>query len=171
MAASLLAACIMDIQSSMVYDYVWWLGGAAGGLLMGGMILAWRRNGVQGYEGINAVGERLGMSSAQLELLGSVIIFILVQELLFSKFYGRADCHAFSVCALAEGAVGMGMKEYLVHMLLAFGVLAVVQLLRGNVGRDGNLKNPVPFLPYITITFWINHVIFLLICVEIKICV
>ena len=67
--------------------------------------------------------------------------------------YGRADCYAFCVCAMAETACGMGFAEYLFHMLIAFGILAMVQFARRNIDTKGNLKHPVPFIPYIAAAF------------------
>ena len=84
-----------------------------------------------------------------------LFLFILLQEVGFAKLYGRADCHAFVACAMLERALGMGMKEYLTHMLLAYIFLAIVQGAKRNIGRDGNLKKPIPFLPYITVSFWV----------------
>lgn len=127
LAACMLAACVMDLESCMVYNYVWWTGGIAAGILMG--------SGVK-------------------EIPWELILFILLQELFFCRMYGRADCHAFSVCAMVEAAWGMNMQVYLIHMLLAFVLLAVVQGIGRNIGRNGNLKQPVAFLPYITLSFW-----------------
>lgn len=134
-AACLLGACVMDVETRVVYNYVWWISGTAGAVAM---LLSGNNQWVP------------------------VLLFILLQELFFAKMYGRADCHGFAVCALAEGAFGMGLKEYLLHMLLAFFLLGVVQFLKHNVGKNGNLKNPVPFLPYITSAFWINLTVYFL---------
>lgn len=81
-------------------------------------------------------------------------IFVLLQLKFFSRMYGRADCYAFCVCAAAEAAAGLGMAGFLGHMLGAFCLLAVVQGARRNIDAGGNLKRPVPFLPYITLAFW-----------------
>ena len=146
-AGGLLAACIMDMRYCYVYNYVWWAGGAAG---IGILVLSlWERLQHWATESVKSIS-----SNDAVEVLGSLVIFVLLQELFFCRFYGRADCHAFVVCALAEGALGIPMKGYLIHMLLAFGILAIVQLIHGNVGADGNLKSPVPFLPYIAVSFW-----------------
>lgn len=80
--------------------------------------------------------------------------FIILQLSLFPKMYGRADCYAFSVCAVAEAAAGLSLAGYFLHMLLSFIFLAFVQALRHNIGKGGNLRRPVPFLPYITLAFW-----------------
>ena len=128
LAGCLTAACIMDVESCMIYDYVWWLGMIAGVLLL-----------------------CIGKCDRIMELL----LFILLQELFFCRFYGRADCHAFAVCAITETAMGIGMKGYLIHMLVAFSMLALIQGMCHTINNKGNLKQPIPFLPYITGSFWI----------------
>lgn len=129
-AVCLLFACITDCRSREVYNVTWWAAGAAAAalLLRGG-----RPDGVLFLE------------------LG---VFILLQLKLFPKLYGRADCYAFSVCAVAETAAGLSMTGYFLHMLLSFLFLAFVQALRHNIGSGGRLRHPVPFLPYITLAFW-----------------
>ncbi len=75
-----------------------------------------------------------------------------VQLLVFRKLYGRGDGYAFLVCALfEEGLRGSfdGLTFSLVHMGTALLFLAVVQVRRGNLDGRGNLRVPVPFLPYI----------------------
>ena len=124
----LLAAWVMDVETHLIYDFVWWISGSAALLLL------------------------LFSGNTQL-IRWDISIFIVLQHLVFGRLYGRADCHAFSVCALAEGAFGMTMQDYLVHMMIALCILAVVQLVEGNVTGEGRLKEPVPFLPYITVSF------------------
>lgn len=130
-AACLLSACITDLRTCQVYNITWWISGAAATALL--------------------FGERGVLEPRSLLELG---IFILLQLTLFPKMYGRADCYAFSVCAVAEAAAGMSLTGYLFHMLLSFLLLAFVQAFRHNIGRGGNLRHPVPFLPYITLAFW-----------------
>lgn len=133
----LIFACITDCKACQVYQFIWWVAGIAAGCLVCGRI------------GEMHCGESM-------QLLIGLLIYGGLQELFFCRFYGRADCHAFIVCALMLGGMRIEKIGWLVHMLLAFGILAFVQLLCGNINRKGNLKNPVPFLPYITIAFWIN---------------
>ena len=40
-------------------------------------------------------------------------------------------------------------------MLLALFLLIVVQAMQKNIRNDGNLIEAVPFLPYITVSFWL----------------
>lgn len=130
-AVCLLFACITDCRSREVYNVTWWAAGMAAGALL--------------------LGKRDRLDAGILSELGS---FILLQLVLFTKMYGRADCYAFSVCAVAETAAGLSLAGYLLHMLLSFALLAFVQALRHNIDRGGNLRQPVPFLPYITLAFW-----------------
>lgn len=130
-AVCLLFACITDCRTREVYNVTWWAAGAAAAMLL----LAER--------------ERL-----DIYFLLELVFFILLQLLLFPKMYGRADCYAFSVCAVAEAAAGLSLAGFFLHMLLSFIFLAFVQALRHNIGKGGNLRQPVPFLPYITLAFW-----------------
>lgn len=132
----LLAAAVMDWWEQMVYRFVWWAAGMAAGLLL-----------------LETIWEN-GVPWDEWELLVSLAIYVLLQELLFARFYGRADCHAFSVCAVMLAVRGGGLRHYLTHMVLVFGSLALVQLTRRNIGKNGYLKAPVPLIPYIVAAFW-----------------
>lgn len=138
-AACLLVASIMDLKTHTVYNYIWWIMGAAG------MVRLYIEVPICENENV----------------WQSLFLFIFLQERFFCKMYGRADCHGFVACALAGASFGMGLKQFLLHMLIAFGLLGVVQLARKNVGRDGNLKEPVPFLPYISVAFGVNLIAYL----------
>ncbi len=126
----LLTASIMDWWEQMVYRFIWWIGGAVGGLLF----------------------VKAGISS---QTLCSIIGFWLLQKLIFARLYGRADCYAFCVSALAMAALGGGFADYVIHMFLVFVGLTAVQMMRGNIAGNGNLKKAVPLVPYITIAFWL----------------
>ena len=145
LAACLLMACVTDCQNCQVYHYVWWVGSTAGSILM-----------MLDFFVVISVSRcsYACVVSNMLPQLSSIFIFWLLQEKMFSKMYGKADCHAFVVCAMAECALGLTLKEYLIHMLLAVFLLAVIQGIKRNIGRNGNLKKSVPFLPYITVSFW-----------------
>ena len=86
----------------------------------------------------------------------AVALFVLLQQILFAQMYGRADCHAFSVCALAGCAWQGNLLWFLIHMLSALTLLAAVQFCRRNVTPDGKLRVPKPFIPYIVVTFWVQ---------------
>ena len=137
----LLLACITDIAICQVYNFVWWISGVAATALL--------------------TGRGLG-GSAVLE----VLLFGVIQMTLFARMYGKADCYAFCVCAMAEAGLGFGMAGFLTHMLVSFLLLAAVQAAKKNVGSGGRLKRPVPFLPYITAAFYLM-LIFKKICDEI----
>lgn len=137
----LLLACITDMAICQVYNFVWPVSGAAALMLLAD----------RGWEAA-AVGE--------------ILLFCAIQMALFARMYGKADCYAFCVCAVAEAGLGFGMMGFLIHMLMSFFLLAAVQAVRRNIGQGGSLKRPVPFLPYITAAFYIM-LIFVKICDEI----
>ncbi|MCM1185190.1 MAG: hypothetical protein NC251_07110 [Lachnoclostridium sp.] len=132
----LLFAGITDLYIGKAYHFIWWLGMTAGAVLF-------------------LVGSSRAGSYQTVVAALSFLAFAGLQQIFFAGFYGRADCHAFCVCALAESSFGMGMEDFFVHMVLAFGLLTVVQGIHGNIGKYGRLKEPVPFLPYITVSFLI----------------
>jgi len=127
----LLFACVTDIMTSRVYDFIWWV---AAGVEMAAYVL----------------------HPVSLWKLLCLMIFFVIQELLFAKLYGRADCHAFCICAVMESIFGMDITGFFFHMILSFVCLTVVQYFRGNIGKNGRLKISVPFIPYITFAFWFN---------------
>lgn len=128
---SLLFACITDVRFYQVYQITWWIGGAAGAVLLFLQVCT---------------------ASGEICLL-PLVLYGVIQESFFCKMYGRADCHGFLACAVVECAFGGTWKEYLIQMLIAIVLLAVVQLFHKNISR-GKLIIPVPFLPYITLSFW-----------------
>lgn len=138
----LLLADITDVAVRRVYNFVWWVALAAGGTLFG-MSVAERM-----ADGIPARNE--------LCILIQLMLFFLLQFGVFGRTYGKADCYAFCVCAVAMASRGMTMAGYLMHMILAYLFLILVQMRKGNISRRGCLKNPVPFLPYISISFWMT---------------
>ena len=129
LAGGLLAAACMDAVHSYVDNYVWW------------WCLPWA-----GILGMTAGGEFSGIVA--------VLVFVMLQQLLFSRMYGKADCHAFSVCALAECGNAVGMVGFLLQMFLSVVLLTIVQLFRGNVTPRGRLREPQPFIPYIITAFF-----------------
>lgn len=144
-AGCLLAASVMDWWERMVYRFVWWVAGAAAGLSF-----LWE------YRDYFREGDLKEVLGVWMPLVG----FIALQQLFFSHFYGRADSHAFSVCAVMFAACGGGYVDYLTHMAIAFGGLGVIQLARGNVALNGRLKRPVPLVPYVTAAFWLGMTLF-----------
>lgn len=130
-AVCLLFACVTDRRTRQVYNFTWWIAGTAALILL-----------------------ILNRDRITMERVWGLGVFTVLQCGFFSKMYGRADCYAFSVCAAAAASRGIGLAGFLAHMLLAFGLLAVVQGICRNIDKSGNLKQPVPFLPYITLAFW-----------------
>ena len=145
-AGCLLMACVTDCQNCMIYQYVWWIGGSAGICLV---LLALQENYSSGS------GKREAFIVNTVLLLLKILVIGLLQEVLFSRMYGRADCHAFWVCGVVQCAMGLGIREHLLQMLLAVMVLAVVQGVQKNIDKKGSLKKAVPFLPYISLSFWL----------------
>lgn len=141
-AGCLLFACLTDCKTCEVFEFTWWIAGTVGVIMLLQQYFLDFQKSQYGAFGV-------------LQKLVPFFIYIVLQEFFFCKFYGRADCHAFVVCAMVECALGMGALEYLIHMLIAFGCLAIVQMLRHNINHCGNLKQPVAFLPYITFSFWV----------------
>lgn len=128
----MLAACVMDLKEQAVYRYIW----PAAGLPVA--FLLWTNR-----------ADLLWDRSREFA------VFAALQQLLFGRMYGRADCHAFCACAAVMLAWGQGFESYVIHMAIVFGLLTCVQLCRGNVTVRGRLKTPVPLLPYITAGFWL----------------
>jgi len=137
-AGSLLLACITDSFLYQVHFFAWWIGAVAG-------IWLWV-----------AVWNGSMKSSSVWSSLGELLVFGVLQYGVFDRTYGRADCHAFFTCALVETALGAGMEMYLMQMILAYLLLIPVQLGRRNITKRGRLQCPVPFLPYINISFWLT---------------
>ncbi|MDE7222385.1 MAG: hypothetical protein K2O34_01225 [Acetatifactor sp.] len=79
----------------------------------------------------------------------ALVCFALLQYFLFMRLYGRGDGMTFQISSLYIIGAGGSLETLLSHMAAAFALLGVVQLVRGNINRKGNLKLPVPFLPYI----------------------
>lgn len=136
----LLLACVTDIAICQVYNFVWLISGVAAMALLSG----------RGFR-VSAVWE--------------VLLFCVIQMTLFARMYGKADCYAFCVCAAVEAGLGFGLAEFLMHMLVSILLLAAVQMVRRNIGPGGRLKNPVPFLPYITAGFYLVLILRQFMCV------
>lgn len=140
----LLAACETDCRSREVYNLLWIVAGVL-------WLVEWIQTMPVNVSVDTALVSSLGKS--RLGVPWPPLFFGVLQQLFFCKFYGRADCHAFSCCGFYLWLQGEGLSTYLLQMLLALGLLGVVQLLRRNINSRGNLKRPVAFMPYITISF------------------
>lgn len=124
-----LFASYTDLRTYLVYNFTWMIAALAA----------------------------VGLCILQRNRLGSLVdlgCFMLLQFKFFGKTFGKADMYAFLVGAICITSMGGGLKEDLQFMLLAYVGLGIVQLLKHNVGRNGNLKKPVAFLPYITLALF-----------------
>lgn len=138
LGGSLLLACVTDRLIGQVYNFTWWFFLAAIALLW-----CFGRGPLQG-------------SNSDCGILGWVMVYLGLQLLLAGRVYGRADSYAFCACALAQTLLGIPAAGFLAHMSIAYVLLFVIQLARRNIDRRGNLRKPVPFLPYITAAFWVT---------------
>jgi len=124
LAAYLITAVIMDVQTLKIYDF---LHPAAAGV---GMLLLLHKN-------------------TEAEAYISLLLYGLIQYAIFTRMYGKADGKAFFTCAVYQSLYHHGLFTYLLHMAAVFLLLAVVQIKKKNLNRKGSLKQPVPLLPYI----------------------
>ncbi len=128
LAAYLLVASIQDHQSYEVYDFLHIL--------------------------VVPVGLLFVLAEPSGEKVLSLLIYSALQLGLFVKMYGFGDGLVFMVCAVFESRFGAGLHTYLLHMAAVFLALAMVQGCKRNINRKGNLKKPVPLVPYIAATVW-----------------
>ena len=135
----LLAACVMDGKEKQVYRFVWKLAGIA--------LTGYAAFGLAGVKDFSV--EIVLLQNSCIEYL----IFVLLQQGLFSKLYGKADCYAFSLCGGAWIIKGDVFSRCVIHMAISFCLMTIVQLFRQNVTGAGRLKQPVPMIPYITAGF------------------
>lgn len=87
--------------------------------------------------------------------IGEWLTFSILQKVLFSKLYGEGDVLIFLLIGSLYFALGKGLFDMVVFMALAFSLLAVIQFLKGNISRSGNLKAPVPLVPYLVVILWV----------------
>ncbi len=88
----------------------------------------------------------------------SLIFYALLQYLVLIRMYGKADGMGYCICSLYLAGADVDIEGYLYHMMVSFCLLAVVQCIRGNISKKGNLKKAVALYPYISIgflTMWI----------------
>ncbi len=144
--ASFLMATVTDYFTCNVYRFVWWI------VWMAGLILMFCNIFLESGD----VGFSLYPCMVAAEKLHAVelLVFCLLQELVFDRFYGKADCHAFCAGALLLCILGGDMKEFLLYMAMSYVLLFVIQAFKKNINSKGNLKIPVAFMPYITVSLW-----------------
>lgn len=138
-------ASVEDGRYKKVRRFIWYLAGMAGiGLCFLNFFEA------AGSKGLLCDGRK----AYDWQIAVDLLLFCLLQLCLFSKMYGMADCFAFICCGIVWTAFGGGMMTYLIQMLVAIAFLGIIQIFRRNVGKDGNLKKPVAFVPYIMASFF-----------------
>lgn len=93
------------------------------------------------------------LKEPQTALGGSLILFAGMQYFILIKKYGKADGMGYCICSLYLAGSGVDIEGYLYHMIISFSLLAVVQGIRGNITRKGNLKKAVALYPYIAVGF------------------
>lgn len=132
LAGALFAAVLSDLRDCTVCDLCWWVGLVACGGLLGLRIAGY------GLLSVDWFGTGL---------------FLLVQQLIMSRAYGRADCHAYCICALGLAGLGLELRDFTAMMLVSFLLLVGIQFLRKNITKSGKLRTPVAFVPYIGVGF------------------
>jgi hypothetical protein len=130
----LIFAGATDLMMCKAYDFTWWIAGAA-------------------------LCVMFVLQPPTIRAICGAAVFVILQELVFAAFYGRADCYAFCICALTESIMGVGMEGFWFHMIMSYMLLTPVQFFRKNIDRHGKLIRPAPFLPYITAAFWITSIL------------
>ncbi len=129
-------AALMDSQTCFVYRFVWWIGIAV--TVVNYLVCA-----VPPFESITN------------PVTWELVVYCILQQHLFSKLYGKADCHGFCLTAFLLYTLGRDAWFFLLHMTITFSLLLIVQLVRKNISRRGKLKTPVPLIPYIMLSFCI----------------
>ncbi len=129
-ASYLLVATITDVQTYEVYDFLHVIGASSGIIIL--------------------IKQRVSISDWQ-----GLLLFMAMQFFIFGRLYGLADCMGFCVCAINICIRNPSILMYLFHMALAFCILGIVQGIRQNINKRGNLKEPVAFFPYITFSVWL----------------
>lgn len=128
LAAYLLVASIQDSQTYEVYDFLHVLALPAGGIFI-----------IEAPAGEKVI---------------SLVLYLAIQLGIFMRMYGAGDGFVFMVCAIYESRFGKGLSTYLLHMAAVFVMLGIVQGVRRNINKIGNLKKPVALVPYIAATVW-----------------
>ncbi|MBO7355583.1 MAG: hypothetical protein J6U50_03040 [Lachnospiraceae bacterium] len=141
----LLTASVCDIRTHLVPDLIWWI--AAIDIVSLIAVRYGCGDGLSDADVLTAAG-----------CLLEALFVIFIQERVMSRYYGRADSHAFSCCALFFAACGSCFEAHIVHMSMSLFFLVIIQTFRGNIGRRCRLRNPVPFIPYISLSFILGFI-------------
>lgn len=128
---SFAAASYSDWQIKKAYDVMLWTAILSAGLTM------------------------LAAKQISEQSITELVIFFLLQYLIFRHLYGAADCLCCSACAVYLAALGRGLLPALKLLSAAWLLLFAVQLIRKNIDKKGRLKTGQPFLPYVAVTLLI----------------
>lgn len=130
LAVYLIICSVMDVILKMICDFFHYIGIVGGGIYL------------------------LYQQPAQ-EAAETLLVFVGIQWIVFWKMYGPADVAAYIVCAMYLIAERGSLLDCLMHMMVTFVLLGLVQGCKINISVKGNLKNPVALLPYISIAFFL----------------
>ena len=83
------------------------------------------------------------------------LFFAALQLGIFQFMYGQADAFLFCECAALLMLHNAEIEDYMWHMGIMLIFLAVVQGIKKNNNKRGNLKHPVAMTPYIAASFLI----------------
>ena len=91
---------------------------------------------------------------------GFVLLLLQVVACLF-KLYGIADMIVLFLCGIFL-LLRKGIEYYLMAYFMAQAIsgilLLMFQFIKGNV-KGTNLRNPVPYIPYISIAFFLTNMV------------
>ena len=90
-----------------------------------------------------------------------VILLLLQMAAYLFKLYGVADMFVFLLCGmflLFQKGTGCYLTMYFMIHAVSGILLLVVQFIKGNV-KGANLRQPVPYIPYISIAFFLTNMV------------
>ena len=85
------------------------------------------------------------------DIVINLLVFVVIQMVIFSRLYGGSDCLAYILCAVYLAGGGKNLTDYLLFMLLTVGIELIDQIRKYNIEK-GRLKQPVALIPYIAVT-------------------
>lgn len=143
---SLAGASVYDIKTHSVPDFIWW-------------ILATNSLFIPIMISMDSNCLFVGPAAFDICSVFDLLLVVFIQEKIMSRYYGRADSHAFSCCGFYFFFGGNALWGHILHLAITLALLFFVQQVKGNIKRTGSLKAPVPFIPYIGTGFIIVVII------------
>lgn len=134
--ASLSAAAYSDRLTNEIYDWVY-------------------------FPGISACMVMMAIQKPDEGVIVDLIVFLVLQAVLFRHMYGGSDCIAFSMCAMFLALYGYGLLEQMLMMLLTLVLFTIWQGMNRNihVSRKSirehtffKLKQPDAMIPHIALS-------------------